>query len=117
MTDRSNDEIWGLTKRFNCFKSKWNSKNWSSSSFSTNGMFNASQMANTMGVTMRMEKTEKNFRRTFTMTLKHSAKNGIKKNKKNSQSNAAISSMDIGRDPHRAAKALQAQRPVTSAQK
>ena len=51
------------------------------------------------------------------MTLKHAGKIGIKKNKKVSQSNPAVSTMDIGRDPHRAAKAVQAQRPVTTAQK
>lgn len=109
--------MWGLTKRFNCFKTKWNGKHWSTSPFSMNGLFNASQAANTIGVTVRKDKTEKNFKRTFTMTLKHSAKNGIKKNKKASQSNPAISSLDIGRAPARAAKAIQAQRPVTPAQK
>lgn len=109
--------MWGLTKRFNCFKSRWNGKDWSSSPFSMNGFMNAGQAANTIGVTVRKDKTDKNFKRTFTMTLKHAGKNGIKKNKKASQSNPATSVMDIGRSPKHAAKAINAQRPVTPAQK
>jgi hypothetical protein len=109
--------MWGLTKRFNCFKTKFMGKHWSHSPFATNGMHNASQAANTIGITVRKDKTDKNFKRTFTMTLKHKAQHGIKKVKKNSQSNPAVSVMDVGRSPKHAAKVIQAQRPVTSAQK
>jgi hypothetical protein len=117
MSDRSTEVIWGLTKRFNCHTTKWNGKQWSHSPFSTNGFNNASQSANTIGITVRKEATTKNFKRTFTMTLKKDGKHGIKKNKKTSQGNPATSVMDVGRDAHHAAKAILAQRPVTTKQK
>ena len=41
MTDRSNDVIWGILKRFDSAKTKWNGKNWTHSPFSSNGMYNA----------------------------------------------------------------------------
>ena len=107
MTERSPEVIWGLTKRFNCQKTKWMGKNWTYSPFSTDGRMNASQAANTVGVSVRKDKTSKNFRRTFTITLKKSAKSGIKKTKKNSQGNPAVSAIDI-REPNKAAKAIQA---------
>ena len=117
MTDRSNDIIWGITKRFNCQKTKWNGKHWSYSPFSTNGMLNAGQMSNTIGISVRKTKTDKNFKRTFTMTLKHSAKNGISKRKPKSQSNPAVSEQDIGRDVHHAAKIIKKQRMISEADK
>ena len=117
MTDRSNDVIWGITKRFNCNKTKWNGKNWTHSPFSTNGMMNAGQMSNTIGISVRKDKTEKNFKRTFTMTLKKPAKNGISKRKTKSQSNPAVSVQDIGRDVHHAAKIIKKQRFISDADK
>ena len=109
MTDRSQDEMWGLTKRFNANKTKWCGKNWTWSAYSTDGRLNASQAANTIGVSVRREKGAKGKKRTFTMSLKSKAKNGIKKAKKDSQGCPAGSTMDIGRDPHRAAKIIQKQ--------
>ena len=117
MTDRSQDEIWGLTKRFNCFKTKWNSKHYSYSPFSADGRQNAQQAANTIGVNVRKDKTEKNFRRTFTMTLKHKGKNGIEKRKTGSKGNPAVSVQDIGRCPSHAAKIIQAQPFISDADK
>ena len=117
MTDRSNDIIWGITKRFDSATTKWNGKNWTHCPFSNNGMFNAGQMSNTIGISVRKDKTEKNFKRTFTMTLKHSAKNGISKRKPKSQSNPAVSVQDIGRDVHHAAKIIKKQRFVSDADK
>ena len=93
-------------------------KDWSYSPFSMNGFHCAKQAGNTIGITAKKEKTAKHFKRTFTMTLKHASKNGIKKNKaKKSQSNPAVSTIHIGRDPHHAAKIIKKQRPITDSQK
>jgi len=62
-------------------------------------------MANQMGVSVRKETTEKNFRRTFTMTMKRNQKNGIKKNKKNSNPAVGVSNM---REVNRVSKAVKA---------
>ena len=117
MTDRSQDEIWGLTKRFSCFKTKWNQKHWSYSPFSADGRHNAQQAANTLGVTVRKDKTDKNFRRTFTMTLKHQGKNGIAKRKTGSKGNPATSVLDIGRSPSHAAAIIRKQPFISDADK
>ena len=105
MTERSTQELWGLTKRFNSQKTRWMGKDWTWSPFSTDGRFNASQMANQVGVSVRKDKTDKNFRRTFTLTQKRLQKNGIKKNKQSS--NPAVGVSDI-REVNRAAKAVKA---------
>lgn len=110
MTDRSQDIIWGITKKFNCEKTKWNGKHWSYSAFSNNGMLNAGQAGNKVGITVAKEATAKNFKRTFTMTLKHKAKNGIAKRLMGSQSNPSTSIQVIGRDVHHAAKIINKQR-------
>lgn len=112
-TDRSPEVVWGLTKRFNCFKTKWNGKHWTYSPFSTNGFHNASQSANTIGVSVSKTASKNNFKRTFTMTLKHKAKNGICKRHANSQGNPATSIMNCGTGPNKAAKAIQAQRFIS----
>ena len=117
MTDRSQDIIWGITKRFNCQKTKWNGKHWTYSAFSSNGMYNAGQMSNTVGITVKKDKTAKNFKRTFTMTSKHQAKNGISKRKPKSKSNPAISEQDLGRDVHHAAKIIKKQRFLSDTDK
>ena len=117
MTDRSPELIWALTKKNSQYRRKWMGKDWSVSPWSMDGRWNAKNEGNTIGVEVRKDSTDKNFKRTFTMSLKSSHKNGISKNKKNSQSSPAWSSMDIGRSPARAAKAVNAQRPVTPAQK
>ena len=118
MTDRSPEVVWALTKKRSALKSRWMRKDWSHSPWSMNGKWNASGESNTIGVTVRKEKTEKGSRRTFVMSTKHSQKNGISKNKgKASQSSHGCSSMDIGRAPARAAKAINAQRAPTPAQK
>ena len=110
MTDRSQDIIWGITKRLNCHKTKWNGKHWTYSPFSSNGMLNAGQAGNTLGITVRKDSTAKNFKRTFTMTAKHAGKNGIAKRLYGSQSNPSTTVQDIGRDVHHAAKIIQKQR-------
>ena len=117
MTDRSPEVVWGLTKRFNCFKTKWMGKHWSHSPFSVNGFHNASQADNTIGVTVDQKKTTNNFRRTFTMSLKHKAKNGIAKRHVVSQSNPAISVMSCGTGPNKVAKAIQAQKFISDQDK
>jgi len=106
MTDRSPELIWGLTKKFNSQKTRWNQKDWSWSPFSLNGFHCASQSANEIGVSVRKDSTAKNFKRTFTMTLKHAGKNGISKRKPKSQSNPATTAMDI-RESNKAAKAIE----------
>lgn len=116
MTDRSSAEIWGLTKRFNCMKTKWNGKDYSWSPFSLNGRHCASQSANQVGVSVRQDKTTKNFRRTFTITLKKAGKNGIAKRKTKSQGNPATSIIDI-REPNKAAKAIEAIKFLSDAEK
>mmetsp|Transcript_19539 Transcript_19539/g.24156 ORF Transcript_19539/g.24156 Transcript_19539/m.24156 type:complete len:117 (-) Transcript_19539:259-609(-) len=80
-------------------------KDWTWSPFSTDGRFNASQAAKQLGVSVRQDKTSKNFKRTFTMTLKRNQKNGISKRKQSS--NPAVGVSDI-REVNRAAKAIQA---------
>merc|ERR1719433_340131 len=82
MTDRSPEVIWGLTKRFNCNKTKFMGKAWTTSVFSNTCRHCASEAANTIGISVRKTKTDKNFKRTFTMTLKHKARHGIAKIKK-----------------------------------
>ena len=77
MTNGSNDVIRGILKRFDSAKTKWNGKNWTHSPFSNNGMYNAGQMSNNVGISVRKDKTAKNFKRTFTMYIKTSQKNGI----------------------------------------
>lgn len=104
--DRSPEVIWGLTKRFNCYKTKFMGKHWSYSPFSMDGRHNAQQAANTLGVNVRQEKTTKGTKRTFTMTLKKAQKNGISKTKTGSQANPSTTVMDIGRCPNRAAQAI-----------
>jgi len=116
MTDRSAEVIWGLTKRFNCNKTRWNGKDWTWSPFSTNGFHNASESANVVGVSVRKDKTSKNFRRTFTMTLKHKAKNGIAKRKTKSQANPAISALPT-RATSKVAKSIQALNFIDAKQK
>merc|ERR1719361_1533710 len=111
MTDRSSELIWALTKKNSQYRRKWMGKDWSVYPWSMDGKWNAKNEGNTIGVEVRKDSTDKNFKRTFTMSLKSSHKNGISKNKKNSQSSPAWSSMDIGRSPARAAKAVNAQRP------
>ena len=102
--------MWGLTKKWNCMKTKWNGKHWSYSPFSMNGFHNASQAGNTVGVTADKSVSKNNFSRTFTMTLKHKAKNGIAKRHVKSQGNPATSVMSMGSGPAKCAKAIQAQR-------
>ena len=114
MSDRSTEVIWGLTKRFNAQTTKWMGKHWSYSPFSSNGFSNASQSANTIGIAVAKVATPKNFKRTFTMSLKKDGKNGIKKNKKASQGNPATSEMKLGSDANHSAKAILAQRPVST---
>ena len=106
MTDRSPEVIWALTKRFNCNKTRWMGKDWTTSPFSVDGRHNASQAANTIGISVRKDSAKTNFRRTFTLNLKHKAKNGIAKRKTGSQGNPATSTIDI-REPTKAAKAIQ----------
>ena len=113
MTDRSNDVIWGILKRFDSAKTKWNGKNWTHCPFSNNGMYNAGQMSNGVGISVKKTKTAKNFKRTFTMTIKTSQKNNISKRKPNSMANPAVSTQDLGRDVHHAAKIIQKQRFIT----
>ena len=113
MTTRSADELWGLTKRFNCEKVRWNQRDWTTSPFSTDGRFNASQMSNQVGISVRQDKTAKNFRRTFTLTAKRPQKNGIAKRK---HSNPAVGTSDIS-EVNRAAKAIQAVRFVSDKRK
>ena len=110
--DRSPEVLYALTKRFNAQKTKWAGKNWTYSPFSTNGMANASQAANTVGISVARDGKKdgnKYSKRTFIMTLKKSGKNGIKKTKKNSQGNPAVTVESIGRDPHHAAKIIKKQ--------
>lgn len=117
MTDRSQDIIWGVTKRFNCNKTRWNGKDWTYSPFSVDGKLNAGQADNTIGITVKKTKTNKNFKRTFTMTLKHQQKNGIAKRKPGSQANASTTVQDIGRDVHHAAKIINKQRFISDTDK
>ena len=105
MTSRSADELWGLTKRWNSQKTRWNQRDWTWSPFSTDGRFNASQNANQVGVSVRQDKTDKNFRRTFVLTSKRLQKNGISKRKQ--ESNPAVGVSEI-REVNRAAKAVKA---------
>ena len=72
MTERSKELMWGLTKRFNCQKTRWNGKDWTYSPFSTNGFHCASQSANQVGVSIKLDesKSKKHFRRAFTVTMK-----------------------------------------------
>ena len=115
MTDRSPEVMWALTKRFNANKTKFMGKHWTTSVFSNTGRHCASEAANTIGISVRKTKTDKNFKRTFTMTLKHKARHGIAKVKKGSQRNPAVSVQDIGRDPNHAAKIIKKQRFLSEA--
>ena len=98
--------MWGLTKRFSQYKTKWNGKDYSYSPFSTDGRHNASQSANTMGVGVKRTKTDKGSKRTFTMTLKKKQKNGIQKTKTGRQGNAAVAVMTLAACPNRAARTI-----------
>ena len=91
-------------------------KDWSWSPFSLDGFHCASQMDNQVGVSVRQDKTKKNFRRTFTVTLKKAGKNGIAKRKTNSQGNPATAIVDI-REPNKAAKAIEAIKFLSDAEK
>ena len=115
MTDRSQDIIWGITKRFDSAKTKWNGKNWTHCPFSSNGMYNAGQMSNAIGISVKKDKTAKNFKRTFIMTIKTQQKNNISKRKPKSMANPAISSQELGRDVHHAAAIIQKQRFLSDA--
>ena len=117
MTDRSQDIIWGITKRFSSQTTKWNGKHWTYSPFSVNGMKNAGQMSNAVGISVRKDATAKNFKRTFTMTIKHQQKNNISKRKPKSMANPAVSTQDLGRDVHHAAKIIQKQRFIPDAER
>ena len=110
MTDRSQDIIWGIAKKFDSAKTKWNGKHWTHCPFSMDGKYNAGQASNSVGITVRKDATAKNFKRTFVMTLKHQQKNGISKRKPGSQANPATSVQEIGRDVHHAAAIIQKQR-------
>ena len=46
MCERSTELLWGLTKKFNCNKTRWMGKDWTWSPFSMDGRYNASSMAN-----------------------------------------------------------------------
>ena len=70
-------------------------------------------MSNNVGISVRKDKTAKNFKRTFTMYIKTSQKNGISERKQNSMANPAVSTQDLGSDVHHAAKIIQKQRFVT----
>ena len=117
MVDRSPELIWGLTKKFNAEKKRWMGKDWTTSVFSTNGMHNASQSANILGISGRKEKTEKGAKKVFTLTLKHKAKTGIQKRKVKSASNPATSVQDLRRDVNGAAKAIQGVTLASEAEK
>ena len=87
--------MWGLTKRFTQYKTKWMGKHWSYSPFSADGRHNASQSANTIGVGVKRTKTEKGSKRTFTLTLKKKQKNGIQKTKTGRQGNSAVTVLTL----------------------
>ena len=101
---QSQDVVWRLTKKFNCNLVKFNGNQWSKSPFSLSGFHNASESANTLGVTGIKEKTDKDtVKRVFALTLKHKRVNGISKRKAASQRKPAYSVHEVRNEVNHAA--------------
>ena len=104
---QSQDVVWRLTKKFNCNLVKFNGNQWSKSPFSLSGFHNASESANTLGVTGIKEKTDKDtVKRVFALTLKHKRVNGISKRKAASQRKPAYSVHEVRNEVNHAAKTI-----------
>ena len=104
---QSQDVVWRLTKKFNCNLVKFNGNQWSKSPFSLSGFHNATESANTLGVTGIKEKTDKDtVKRVFALTLKHKRVNGISKRKSASQRKPAYSVHEVRNEVNRAAKVI-----------
>ena len=106
MRQFSSEVLWALTKRHNCFKSKWQGNHFSHAPTAHNGFHCASNAVSTVGIQAHREKSKKQFRRVFTLHLAHKPRH-MQKRKSHSQAGVYTSNMQIRKEVNHAAKTIQ----------